>query len=63
MASRRMNHLNIDLDDFFGDDDISKNFRGRSDETKEKLKQIEDNLRAKGINMDLSESFGLGNRR
>ena len=59
MENRRTKRLDMDIDDFFGDKQMTK----RSEDTKERLKQIEDNLRSKGIDMDLTENFGFGNRR
>ena len=51
MASRRTKPLDIDIDNFFGDDDVSRSIRERRENTRQRFKMIEDNLKSTGIDI------------
>ena len=66
MASGRKKRLDIDIDDFFGDDDLSKSMRERREKTREKFKMIEDNLKSTGIDIqfkNLARDIDIESRR
>ena len=62
MASR----LDIDIDNFFGDDDVSRSIKERRENTRQQFKMIEDNLRSTGIDiqfMNLTREIDKDSRR
>ena len=66
MASRRTKPLDIDIDNFFGDDGVSRSIRERRENTRQKFKMIEDNLKSTGIDiqfMNLTREIDKGSRR
>ena len=66
MASRRTKPLDIDIDNFFGDDDVSRSIRERRENTRQKFKMIEDNLKSTGIDiqfMNLTREIDKDSRR
>ena len=66
MASRRTKPLDIDIDNFFGDDDVSRSIKERRENTRQKFKMIEDNLRSTGIDiqfMNLTREIDKDSRR
>ena len=54
MAKRRTTKMDMDLDDFFSSDDLSKTLDERREKTKERFRKIsiEHNLKSSGINFD-----------
>lgn len=54
MAKRRTNRMEMDIDDFFCSDDLSKSMDERREKTKERFRKIsiEHNLKSSGINFD-----------
>ena len=40
MAKRRINRMDMDIDDFFGSDDLSKSMDERREKTKERFRKI-----------------------
>ena len=66
MASRRTKPLDIDIDNFFGDDDVSRSIRERRENTRQRFKMIEDNLKSTGIDiqfMNLTREIDKDSRR
>ena len=66
MASERTKRLDMDIDDFFGDDDVSRSIRDRREKTRQKFKMIEDNLKSTGIDIqfgNLSRDIDIESRR
>ena len=66
MASRRTKPLDIDIDHFFGDDDVSRSIRERRENTRQRFKMIEDNLKSTGIDiqfMNLTREIDKDSRR
>ena len=66
MASRRTKPLDIDIDNFFGDDDVSRSIKERRENTRQQFKMIEDNLRSTGIDiqfMNLTREIDKDSRR
>ena len=54
MANSTTKRLDIDIDNFFGDDDVSRSIKERREKTREKFKMIEDNLKSTGIDIQFT---------